>query len=205
EFQPRVFVGGAYLGGEDNRELGFVDWLGAMFCPFWSADSSRSFNRLFSNWRYSYFLDSGVQGGAAGLGPLGSAAGDLTNVWLARAGFSAMPTEQVRVEVSGTYFEALEAFSRPWPTFWVLGTRISPLAGLSFLSEENDKNLGWELDANVTYLYSEDLSFELGYAHFFVDKGLEWGNFNNMNGLANNGGQDKKDPNYVYFETKICF
>jgi hypothetical protein len=191
EFQPRVFIGGAYLGGEDNRDVDFVQWLGAMFCPFWSADSSVSFNRLFSNWEYSHFLDNG--------------AADLSNVWLARAGFSVMPTEQLRLEVTGTYYETLEPFSRPWPTFWLLGNRVSPLAGLSFLSEENDTALGWEVAANATYVYSEDLSFELGYAHFFVDDGLEWGNFNNANGLAYNGGQSDKDPNYVYFQTKICF
>ena len=201
EFQPRVFIGGAYLGGEDNRDLDFVDWLGAMFCPFWSADSSLSFNRLFSNWKYSNFLDSGV----AGANSFASAGADLSNVWLARAGFSVMPTEQLRLEVTGTYYETLEAFNSPWPTFWLLGNRVSPLAGLSFLSEENDKTLGWEVAANATYVYSEDLSFELGYAHFFVDDGLEVGNFNNRNGLAYNGGQSDKDPNYVYFQTKISF
>jgi hypothetical protein len=201
EFQPRVFIGGAYLDGEDNRDLDFVQWLGAMFCPFWSADSSLSFNRLFSNWKYSNFLDSGIAGANSFLSP----AGDLSNVWLARAGFSVMPTEQVRIEVTGTYFEALEPFSQPWPTFWLLGTRVSPLAGLSFLSEENDTELGWEVSANVTYVYSEDLSFELGYSHFFIGDGLEVGNFNNMNGLLYNGGQNDKDPNYVYFQTKICF
>ncbi|HUW61750.1 MAG TPA: alginate export family protein [Candidatus Bathyarchaeia archaeon] len=206
EFQPRVFIGGAYLGGEDNRDVDFVQWLGAMFCPFWSADSSLSFNRLFSNWKYSNFLDSGVAGGANAFNAaVGSAGADLSNVWLARAGLSVMPTEQLRVEVTGTYYEALEAFNSPWPTFWLLGNRVSPLAGLTFFDQENDKALGWEVAANVTYIYSEDLSFELGYAHFFVDDGLEWGNFNNANGLLYNGGQSDEDPNYVYFQTKICF
>lgn len=189
-YQPRVFIGGAYLGGDDNRDVSFVDWLGAIACPFWSGNTNLSFNRLFSDTRYSNFLD------------LNS---NLSNVWLARAGVSVMPTEQLRLAVMGTYFDALEPFNRPCPTFWLFGNRVSPLAVLSFFSEENDTALGWEVTGTATYLYSEDLSFEVGYSHFFVDDGLEWGNFNGQNGLAYNGGQSDEDMDYVYFQTKISF
>jgi len=190
-YQPRVFIGGAYLEGDDNRDVSFIDWLGALACPFWSAESNVAFNRLFSNWEYSHFLDN--------------ANASLSNVWLARAGFSVMPTEQLRLAVTGTYFEALEPFNRPCPTFWLFGNRVSPLAVLSFFDEENDTTLGWELAANAIYVYSEDLSFEVGYAHFFVDDGLEWGNFVNANGLGYFGGQSDEDPDYLYFQTKISF
>src|SRR5690606_28795569 len=68
-YSPRVFIGGAYLDGEDNRDLTFWEWLN----PFDWHDASVSFNRLFSNWEYSEFLENS----------------DLSNVWVARAGVSA--------------------------------------------------------------------------------------------------------------------
>ncbi len=146
---PRVYLGGAYLGGSDDEEL--------------------SFNRLFSNWEYSEFI----------------APTRLSNVWIARAGVSAMPTEQVELLLAASYFEADEAID-----CWLFDV---------------DEELGWELGLYMTYNYSEDLSLECGWAHMFVDDGLEDSNYVSNNGLRRRIGTDDDDADYLYFETKISF
>ena len=188
-YEPRVYLGFAYLGGEDQRDVSFLDWLGAIACPFWSADASVSFNRLFSNWEYSEFL----------------ANTELSNVWIGRGGVSVKPTESTEVSLVVSYFEALEAYDVTWPNYFLLGTRVTWLAPFSFITEENDTDLGWEVGLYVNYDYTEDLSFEVGYAHLFVGDGLGQGNFNALNGLGFNGGTSDDDADYVFFETKICF
>ncbi len=189
QYEPRVFIGGAYFGGEDNRDVNFWNWLGAVACPFWSADSSVSFNRLFSGWEYSEFLENS----------------ELSNVWLARAGVSVKPTEKTEVLLTGTYFETLEPYAATWPNYWLLGYRVTWFAPFSFFDQENDDDMGYEVGLYVTYDYTEDLSFQVGYAHFFVGDGLEQGNFNNINGFGFNGGTSDDDADYVFFETKLAF
>lgn len=85
-YTPRVFLGGAYFGGEDERDVNFWDWLGAVACPFWSAESSLSFNRLFSDWQYTNWIDAANH--------------DLSNAWLIYGGVSAMPTEDLTLTLS---------------------------------------------------------------------------------------------------------
>jgi hypothetical protein len=187
---PRVFVGGAYFSGEDNRDLNFGQWLAAVACPFYTPQASVSFCRLFSNWKYSQFLDQ---------------ASDLSNVWIARAGVSAQPFENVTLQLSASKFETVEPYRAPWTAFTLFGERITPVWSLTFLDQENSKDLGWEIDAKAIYNYSESTSFEAGYAHLFVGDGLAEGNFNQANGLAFNGGTGKDDPDYFYFDTKITF
>lgn len=188
---PRVFLGGAYFGGEDNRAVNFWQWLGAVACPFWSADASISFNRLFSSTEYSMFLDTSNV--------------DLSNLWLARGGVSLSPMEKLKTTLTVTYFQTLDAYATTWPVWWILGSRWTPLFNFSFIDQETDDDMGWEVSLVANYSYSEDLSFELGYAHFFVGDGLADGNFNQLNGLGFNGGTSDEDPDYVYFETKLAF
>jgi len=190
EYAPRVYLGFAYFDGQDDRDITFWEWLAAQACPFWKGpDPSVSFNRLFSNWEYSEFLD----------------ATDLSNAWIGRGGVSVMPMEDVTVLLTAAYYQAVDCYDVTWPNFFLLGNRFTPLAPYSFITEENDDDLGWELGLYVTYDYSEDLTFELGWAHLFVGDGLEDGNFNSWNGLAFNGGIDNDDADYVYLETKLCF
>ncbi|MDQ1256239.1 MAG: Alginate export family protein, partial [Candidatus Hydrogenedentes bacterium] len=94
---PRVYVGGAYFSGDDNRDFDVGEWLDAALNPFHKPSASVSFNRLFSNWEYSEFIETT----------------DLSNCWIARAGMSAMATEDVKVLLAGTYFVADEPFSPP--------------------------------------------------------------------------------------------
>jgi hypothetical protein len=181
---PRVYLGGAYFDGEDNRDITFIEWLN----PFDRPEASVSFNRLFSNWEYSEFIENT----------------DLSNAYVIRAGVSANPTESIEVLLAASYFNSLEEFDAP-RYFTVGGFRIPLAPALSFWTQENDDHLGTEVGLYVTYNYSEDLSFEVGWAHLFVADGLKEGQFSAANGLGFNGGTDDKDSDYVYFETKLCF
>jgi len=186
---PRVFVGGVYFGGEDNRDLDFVDWLGAVYCPFWSAQPSVSFNRLFSHAEYTEFIENT----------------DLSNTWIVRGGVSVNPTECLKLTLLASHFEAVEPYAAPWPTFDILGLRVTPFGDLSFLDKNNSSDLGTEVELIAAYAYTEDLSFEAGWAHYFTGDGMAQGSFSNGNGLIFNGGTDDDDADYVYFETKLKF
>ena len=189
-WSPRAFLGLAYFGGEDNRDIDFLEWLGAIFNPFYTPESSVSFNRLFSNWNYSDILDST----------------DLSNFWTARIGVSAAPTENIEFLVRLSYFESVETFDEPY-SFWWNRTRFVPFWFLPWLTQEVDDELGWELGTYVSYAYSEDLTFELGWMHLFVGDGLEHGNFGDSNGLGFLGGTNGAgdDADYIYLETRISF
>lgn len=184
-WQPRIWLGGAYLDGEDNRDITFWEWLS----PFDDPEASVSFNRLFSNWEYSEFLDIN---------------GALSNVWLVRGGIQAMPTESVELALVVTYFDTLEEFDAP-AHITIGGVRI-PIAGpFSFWTMENDSDLGIEAGLYATYHYSEDLTFEAGWAHLFTDDGATDGQYVLLNGLGFSGGTDDEDADYLYLETRVQF
>ena len=183
-WQPRVYLGFAYIGGEDNRDISWFNW----WWPFDSPTASVSFNRLFSNWEYSKFIDFT----------------DLSNVLIYRGGVSAMPTENVQLQLNISYFQAEQEFDSP-VYFDLGGFRIPIAPALSFWTTSNDSSLGWEAELIATYHYSEDLTFEAGWAHLFTGDGLAEGNFNNWNGLLFNGGRSDKDADYLYVETRLAF
>ena len=136
----------------------------------------RSFNRLFSNWEYSEFLENT----------------DLSNVWLVRAGGSIAPTEQVKLTLAATYFHVDKTINAPWyDCDGDLGTKGT---------------LGWELGLYGNYQYTEDLAFRAGVIHFFGDKGLNGNNIignGNVAYLDNKRGGG--DYNYLFVETEIKF
>ena len=183
-WQPRVYLGYAYLGGEDNRDINWWEW----WWPFDRPEASVSFNRLFSNTCYSDIL----------------CGTDLSNVHVFRGGVSAAPTESIELELAIKYLQADETFASP--VYWNLGPFLIPIApALSFWTTENDDDLGWEVGLCGTYHYSEDLSITLGWTHLFVGDGLAEGNFNQSNGLGFNGGNSDDDAEYLYFETTLVF
>jgi len=185
QYTPRVYLGFAYFGGEDKRDINFVDWIN----PFDRPEGSTSFNRLFSNYEYSKFLDNTA----------------LSNVWILNGGVSAQPTETVKVNLGLSYLQAIEEFDVP--VHFNLGRYRIPIAPVpwSFWTSSNDDALGFELDLSATYDYSEDLSFEAGWAHLFVGDGLKDGNFVLANGTGFAGGSSDDDADYLYVETKISF
>jgi len=153
---PRVFLGMAYLGGENGT------------------DNDLSFNRLFSNWEYSEFIENT----------------DLSNVFIYRAGVSVQPTEAIEVGLSGTWFEVDDE---------------APDTGWWFWKNEADTTVGIESSLWMAYQYSDDLSFNMGWAHFFGDDGLEDLNVGPWNGLATYGGNGDDDYDYLWIETEISF
>ncbi len=175
---PRVFIGGAYFDGEDNRgPHGFLDWMSAVYNPYWRPQASVSFNRLFSSWEYSEFMENS----------------DFSNGWVLRTGVSVQPTESLKISLLGMHCASLAAFHVP------------KYALLPFITKANATDIGWEAEIIATYNYSKDLSFEVGYAHLFVNDGLGEGSFSNGSGLIFSGGTKADDADYVYFETKLSF
>ncbi len=138
---------------------------------FEGSDDDRPFNRLFSNWEYTMFDFLGEQSNA-----------NMTNFWTVRIGGSLSPTETLTVSLGAAYFQLVEDFSvdAPW---WC---RV----------DDPGDELGWEIDASLSYAYTKDLSFQAGYSHFFTGDALD-------NNLI--GDDDTDDFDYLYFQTKLCF
>ena len=89
---PRVYLGAAFFEGGD---LGQNDnWFG-------DNDNDLAFNRLFSNWEYSEFIENT----------------ELSNSLIYRAGISAMPTEKISLLLAATYFQADEE-TEGWEFLW---------------------------------------------------------------------------------------
>ena len=184
-WNPRVYVGGAYFDGEDNRELSFIDWVN----PFYRAESSVSFNRLFPGKPYSFIMEIGQ---------------DMSNFWQVRTGATVHPTEAVTVGLQVAYYSVVEPFDSPW-TVTVGQFKIPVAPALSFLTEESSEDIGTSAHLFVNYQYSPDLYFKVGWEHLFTGDGLEDGNFIHRYGLEFSGGTDNDDADYLYFDTGLKF
>lgn len=168
---PRVYLGAAFFEGGDQDNGGFF---------FGDDDNDLSFNRLFSNWEYSEFLENT----------------DLSNSLIYRAGISAMPTEKISLLLALAYFQADEEVDLGFDGFGIF----------DLFDNDADDNEGLEVGLYGDYQYSEDLVFRAGFAHFFGDDGLEDGNFVILNGLgAFADTEDDGDYNYLFWEAEISF
>ena len=186
-WQPRVYVLGAYFGGEDNRDITFWDWVN----PFLMPEASVSFNRLFSNKVYSNLLDE-VSG--------------LSNFWTAQVGVDLAPSESFDVNLNVAYFATLDEFAHPIPSPIYWRDYIIIFAHpFSFWTREADSDLGWEVSLKLVYRYSADLEFEAGVSHLFTGDGLTDGNYSDLNGLVFSGGTNDDDADYLYFQTRVQF
>lgn len=184
--RPRIYLGAAFLEGEDERDDTFKQWHRNTFILF-EQDADVSFNRLFSDWEYSEFL----------------ADGDLSNAMVYRGGISLAPTESLELLLSLAYFEVDESHTS------------NGILGIPFLGYEVDDELGWEMGLYLTYDYTEDLVFNFGYARFFAGGGVDrvgpklfprvGGSFVANNGLVRVGGVDQEDADYFFAETAIRF
>ncbi len=184
-YHPRVFAGLIYLGGEDNRDMSFLEWVNPIYRP----DASISFNRLFSNVIYSGFMDLN---------------NDLSNCYIIRGGAMFAPTEKISAILMASDFTAVEAFDAPRHIRFGR-MRIPLFPNLPFMTTENDDHLGLELALFLRYQYSDDLLFEAGWAHMFTGKGLEDGSFSAQNGLVFNGGSSDSDADYIYLGSRLKF
>ncbi len=120
---------------------------------------------------------------------------DLTNVWFVGGGVSAQVTEAIGLTGVVTWVNAVESLD---DLFGDEGT--------------DEKDLGLEIGIYAKYDYSEDLYFQLGYAHLFAgnafdeDGDNQQGAFVTGSGLGNVGlGGQGDDIDYVFLETGISF
>ena len=188
-WQPRVHLGYAWFEGEDNSDITFAEWIN----PFDMPDASVSFNRLASDYCYNLFLG----------------ASELSNVHVFAAGVEATPTEKIWVGLNVRYLMADEVFNPPvhfdLGNIWGTRVRVPYVPLLSFWTENGDDDLGWETSLEAAYAYSEDLTFSLGWFHYFVGEGVSDGSFLNSNGLAFSGSRDDDDDDYVYWAASLSF
>ena len=165
-WQPRVYIGGAWFQGEDNRGGGL----------FGRREASVSFNRLFSTWPYFEWY----------------ANRQLSNILFARTGVSVSPMDKVDLLLSLVYAETDEAFE-------------APIGPLGIFTKETDDYIGTEVRIYATYHYSEDLDFQVRWAHLFTGDGLTGGQFVAANGLGFSGGSGNDDVDYLEFSMKLTF
>ena len=184
-WEPRLFVGGAYFEGHDNRDLSFADWIN----PFDKPKSSVSFNRLFPGKPYSLVMEIGQ---------------DMSNFWQARGGVVVHPTDKVTAQFRVAYFGVVAPFD--WPRYMTLGRYRVPIApSLSFWTQEASDDIGWTTFLVLKYDYSKDLFFRLVWEHLFPGDGLSEGSFLHRYGLEFSGGTDDDGADYLHLETDIKF
>lgn len=184
-WQPRVFVGGAYLGGDDERDLNSADWLN----PFDRPDASVSFNRLFSSTKY---------------GELFGQDRDASNFRQLRVGVDLQPFEPVSLTATAMRFWVNEPFDMP-RSLTSGGFRIPLAPALPFMTERADDDVGTITSLDLRYRYSEELEFRLVAEYLFADDGVGDGSFVYNNGLAFNGGSDSDNATYLAVDALLAF
>lgn len=183
--KPRMLIGGAFLEGEDNRDITFGEWLN----PFDRPDPSLSFNRLFSGHVYSWILDVGQ---------------DMTNFKQVRIGAEFDVTEAIVAHLLVSHFWVDEPFDLP--VMVSAGPVRLPLApALAFWTEEADDNIGTTALLWFKYNYSEDLWFSVGLEWLFAGDGLEDGSFLHRHGMEMTGGIDSDDAQYLFLDMGLKF
>jgi hypothetical protein len=198
---PRLFIGGAYFSGEDERDVSFLEWLNPFRnapgsgdpwegFSFWDRpQASLSFNRLFSGTVYSWIFDVGQ---------------DTSNFHTIRGGVEVHPTDAVTGFLQVAYFGANETTGlSPWVD--IAGQRFPVLPQLSFWTQESDDHLGTSIFAWINYAYTKDINIRVGIEHMFIGDGLAEGNFINRNGFEFTGGSDDDDAQYIFVDLRTDF
>lgn len=176
-YTPRVFLGAAYLEGGDNDTSGLRNF-------FRRDEPDLSFNRLFSNWEYSEFLENT----------------DLSNVIVYRAGLSGNPTEALSLALAATYFEVDE----PTRTGILLQREADDTLGVE-LGLYGDYQYSEDLvfRAGYAHFFGDD---GLGdrQRFLFIPLGRL---FNNSvgNGLLPIVGDEDDDFDYLFIEAEVKF
>lgn len=164
-YTPRVFLGGAAFEGADDGDL--------------------AFDRLFSDWKYSQFWGIGLPHELGSLNFDEGGDANMTNFWVVRAGASAVPVENVKVQLSAAYLSLINGLDR----YDADGN----------VDAEDATEIGWELSANVVYNYTQDLSIEAGYAHLFSGDAMDTQNLDDLSEIGSD------DADYFYVQTKLAF
>ncbi|GMW01981.1 MAG: hypothetical protein AMXMBFR84_31170 [Candidatus Hydrogenedentota bacterium] len=184
-WSPRLYVGGAYIGGEDNRDLSFQDWMDPLDTP----EASVSFVRLFSENAYTNLFDNEKS---------------LSNFWQVRAGIVLEPVETISISLEAAHYEVLDPFDMPW-SFRAARFEIPIAPSLSFLTKEASNELGDAVTLRVTYAYSDNVTVSAGWEHLFSGEALGQGAFVRYNGSENIGGKDSDDADYFFLLAALSF
>lgn len=167
---PRLYLGGTWFEGQDNRDVSLLESLN----PFRQGEASISFNRLFSDAAAKHFLIlDGFQ--------------TMSNFQAIRLGVDFKPIEKLTVNLEVEQFWADEPFDRP----------VFPLLPLSFLTRESDKDLGLQFLFIARYNITPDLWLRIWVEHFLPGEGILDGNFTDRNGLRLLQGADDEYANYL--------
>ena len=183
KYSPRVFIGGAWLQGEDNRDITFGEWLGSYVNPFYQGQASVNFNRMFSNINYCPAYQDNAW---------------LSNFKQVRIGASIKPTDKTWVMLRVQKLWADEPFDWPVNFEWN-GNRVAYAPFLSFWTEESDDDYGYSTCLIAKYNYSPDLTLILYWGHMFSGEGAYDGSYSFFNGTMFNGGTDDDDADYAFF------
>ncbi len=175
-WRPRVYVGGAYFSGDDNRDVSWAEAIDRNHVP----DASLAFNRLFSGWWYTANTD--IIGGASA----------MTNFHQVRAGVTMQPLEKISVGLATQYLGVNDPFD--WPD----GLNV-------WNTREADDELGYVAHLWVKYDYSDDLWIRVGWERFFSQDGLQDGSYILQHGHDLLAGTDDDPMDYIYFDTQLKF
>lgn len=170
-WQPRVYLGGAWFEGEDNRDVSLWEFLN----PFDKGEASVSFNRLFAHTssKYSFILDSGQV---------------LSNFQAVRVGVELQPAEKFQIAFELEQFWVDEPFDRP----------AVPVPFLSSVwTKASDDDLGLQTTISGRYDITEDLWLKFRWEHLFSGDAISDGNFSDRNGLRFFQGSDDDDADYM--------
>jgi len=130
-WQPRVYAGFAYLKGPDYDYKWFA-----------KDELDLPFNRLFSNWEYSDFLDQT----------------QLTNVFVYRLGLGVQPTEAVKLALEGQYY----MLDEDWGDDDELGWEIQ-LTGAYNYSED------LVIRAGYSHFFGDEILDEQDFNYLFAE------------------------------------
>jgi hypothetical protein len=193
---PRVGLAAAYFGGADSSVHNTRGLFGSgLLNRLYNFDSvsEMSFNRLFSNYEYSEFLENT----------------ELSNALLISANLGVAPTEATAVSAYVTYFLSNEEPDYGW--WWNtwndtddhLGWEIGLAASYNY-SEDLVFRAGWAMFlAGEGINYKSERSWPLLWRNPLQDRP---GNLSAANGTNALGfGEDGDTYHYVYAETELSF
>ncbi len=188
-WSPRVFLGGAWYEGEDNRDLTFWEWLGSQVNPFYEGKASVSFNRLFSDINYCPALQDNAW---------------MTNFKQIRGGVAVKPTDKLWVMLRLQSVWTDEPFDLP--VYFDIGKYRVPLtAAFPWWTKEADDHQGYSTCVVARYAYSQDLTFLLYWGHMFTGDGARDGSYTYFNGTSFAGGTADDDADYAFFWVIVKF
>ncbi|MCX5769467.1 MAG: alginate export family protein [Candidatus Hydrogenedentes bacterium] len=184
-WKPRLFLGGVYFSGEDNRDVSFLEWLNPLDKP----QASVSFNRLFSDLNYAPVLQDN---------------GEMSNFKQIRGGVTVTPTEKLWIMLRLQNMWANGTFD--WPVNWRVGRFRWPLAPIfDFWTQESDDNMGFHADTIIRYTYNSNLTFIVYYGHLWAGDAVRDGNYVLGFGNQFHGGVAKEDADYTFFWSILKF